>query len=288
MTSPAVHPLQALPAAPARAAAVPPALRGWRLPAAGLALVTLGAAAGHWALPQRGEAGAPAPVATRVAQADTQAVATSLPAAHQTPNQAPSQAAPRSPAKPHPVQAQGGPATTATTARTNTPVDASGTAGTPAPRTWPTQPVVASTPRCADCGVVEAVTPVRREGQASGVGAVAGTVLGGVLGHQIGGGSGRKLMTVIGAVGGGLAGHEIEKRQRATTDYRVTLRMADGSERSLTQATPPSVGQWVRISGGQLRPLREDGAGRSGQATDAVDAVPVQAPAAREPGWQSS
>jgi outer membrane lipoprotein SlyB len=54
---------------------------------------------------------------------------------------------------------------------------------------------------------------------------------------------------VIGAVGGGMAGHEIEKRQRATTMYSVKVRMQDGSLRTVTQATAPAVGQKVTVDG---------------------------------------
>jgi uncharacterized protein YcfJ len=39
-------------------------------------------------------------------------------------------------------------------------------------------------------------------------------VLGGLIGNQIGGGNGRALATVAGAVGGGYAGNEVEKRMR--------------------------------------------------------------------------
>jgi outer membrane lipoprotein SlyB len=107
---------------------------------------------------------------------------------------------------------------------------------------------------CAQCGVVEAVTPFQQKGDGTGVGAVGGAVVGGLLGSQIGGGGGKKAMTVIGAVGGGLAGNEIEKRQRATTLYSVKVRMEDGSLRTLTQATAPTVGQKVSVDGGALKP----------------------------------
>lgn len=106
---------------------------------------------------------------------------------------------------------------------------------------------------CADCGVVESVVPVRSEGQGTGLGAVTGGVLGGVIGNQVGGGNGKKAMTVLGAVGGGMAGHEIEKRQRATTLYSVKVRMADGTLRTVTQSTAPTVGQQVTVEGSQIR-----------------------------------
>lgn len=113
---------------------------------------------------------------------------------------------------------------------------------------------VAAAPACASCGVVEAVTPVQQQGEGTGLGAVAGGVLGAVVGHQIGGGSGKKAMTVIGAVGGGVAGNEIEKRQRATTVYRLKIRMADGTLRSVTQAQQFAVGQQVKVEGESVKP----------------------------------
>ncbi len=127
-------------------------------------------------------------------------------------------------------------------AAAKTPAAATGKAPTPKR---------AAAPSCPDCGVVQAVTAVQRKGEGTGLGAVAGGVIGGVIGNQMGGGSGRDAMTVIGAVGGGVAGHEIEKRQRATTVYRIEVRMADGSLRTLTQAQPLAVGQNVRVVGEQ-------------------------------------
>ena len=106
---------------------------------------------------------------------------------------------------------------------------------------------------CTSCGVVESVTPVTQKGEAKGVGAVGGAVLGGVIGHQMGGGRGKDAMTAIGVVGGGIAGHEVEKRARATTTYQVKVRMEDGSMRTVTQSTAPAVGQKVTVEGSQLK-----------------------------------
>jgi outer membrane lipoprotein SlyB len=122
-----------------------------------------------------------------------------------------------------------------------------------------TRPAAASLD-CDTCGIVEMVTPVQRKGEATGLGAVAGGVLGGVVGHQIGGGNGRKAMTLLGAVGGGLAGNEIEKRQRSTTAYQLKIRMADGSTRSLTQAQALAVGQHVHFDGQHVTPMAVDAA----------------------------
>ena len=114
-------------------------------------------------------------------------------------------------------------------------------------------------PVCATCGVVTSVTPVKQPGEAGALGTVAGGVLGGVLGHQVGGGSGKDAMTVIGAIGGAMAGREVEKRQRSTTVYEIRIRMDDGSQRSFTRDQAYVVGQKVRVEGDQLS-LRSGGA----------------------------
>jgi hypothetical protein len=57
--------------------------------------------------------------------------------------------------------------------------------------------------------------PAKRRRQRSRCG--AGGVVGGLLGHQVGGGSGQKIATVAGAAGGAYAGHQIEKTMKSTT-----------------------------------------------------------------------
>lgn len=114
-----------------------------------------------------------------------------------------------------------------------------------------TQPAMVSV--CNSCGVVEAVEPVQREGKGSGVGAVAGGVVGGALGNRMGAGTGKTAMTVLGAVGGGLAGHAIEKKVKTETVYRVKVRMEDGSVRSVMQAKSMAVGTHVTVQGETLK-----------------------------------
>jgi outer membrane lipoprotein SlyB len=106
---------------------------------------------------------------------------------------------------------------------------------------------------CATCGKVESVNAVKQKGEGTGLGVVGGAVVGGLLGHQMGGGSGKKVTTVLGAVGGGVAGNEVEKHARATTVYQVKVRMDDGSLRTLTQSSAPAVGQKVTVEGSTLR-----------------------------------
>lgn len=116
----------------------------------------------------------------------------------------------------------------------------------------PTQAATTATARCADCGTVQAVTAIERKGEATGLGAVGGAVAGGLLGSQMGGGSGQDAMTVIGAVGGGVAGHHMERKLRSSTEYRVRVKMADGTTRTLSHPTRVAVGEAVRVDGERL------------------------------------
>ena len=106
---------------------------------------------------------------------------------------------------------------------------------------------------CKNCGVVESVRAITRKGEGSGVGAVAGGVLGAVVGNQMGKGTGRDAMTVIGAVGGGMAGHEVEKRSKSTTVYAIRVRLDDGSSRTIEQASAPATGARVVVQGNSVK-----------------------------------
>ncbi len=116
----------------------------------------------------------------------------------------------------------------------------------------PTPAPVAAATACPNCGVVESVTTVKQKGQGSGVGAVTGGVLGGVVGNQFGSGSGRTAMTVLGAVGGGVAGHEVEKQVKSETYFSVKVRMDDGSLRTFRRAQSMAVGAQVLVDGNTL------------------------------------
>lgn len=108
---------------------------------------------------------------------------------------------------------------------------------------------------CPACGVVESIRVVERDGAASGVGAVAGGVTGAVVGNQFGSGNGRAAMTLIGGLGGALAGNTIEKKVNRTSVYQVKVRMDDGSLRILNPKEQPAfaVGDKVRIENGSLK-----------------------------------
>ena len=129
---------------------------------------------------------------------------------------------------------------------------------------------------CSTCGVVESVNAVQEKGEGTGIGAVAGGVLGGVVGHQVGGGNGKTAMTVLGALGGGLAGNEVEKRVRSETRYDVRVRMEDGSSRVFHQAQSFSVGTRVIADGSTLRIARDSAASNEPRMMRTSTATPAR------------
>ena len=124
---------------------------------------------------------------------------------------------------------------------------------TPAPSI--AQAPAAPTPNaiCIQCGTVESATPIMRAAPSSGVGVVAGGILGAVLGNQVGGGSGKTATTILGAVGGGWAGNEIEKRVKKETVYEVKVRMDNDRTRTFELAGPVAAGTKVTAEGDSLR-----------------------------------
>ena len=90
-------------------------------------------------------------------------------------------------------------------------------------------------------------------GTTVGIGTVAGGVVGGLLGNQVGGGNGKTAMTVLGVAGGALAGNAIEKNMKKTTVYQMRVRMHDGSVRTVEQASALAQGSKVIVEGNTLR-----------------------------------
>ncbi|HKC30627.1 MAG TPA: glycine zipper 2TM domain-containing protein, partial [Burkholderiales bacterium] len=133
----------------------------------------------------------------------------------------------------------------------------------------PTQPVqiteaapIAQAPKpvvpAGITGVVESVKEITTPGDGrSGVGAIGGGIAGAVLGNQFGHGTGRSIMTVLGAAGGALAGKEIEKQHNATKRWEVTVRLDDGSYQTLSSPSLPywHAGDRVRFLDGRLQPV---------------------------------
>lgn len=80
---------------------------------------------------------------------------------------------------------------------------------------------VIKTPRevCKDVTVTRQ-KPVQDQHRIAGT--AVGAVVGGLLGNQVGGGSGKKIATVAGAVGGGYAGNQVQGRMQANDTYTTT------------------------------------------------------------------
>ena len=160
------------------------------------------------------------------------------------------------------------PARYANTRAVNHPAAESGQYAGSYPASYPRASV------CATCGSVESVTAVERASKPApiSVGSVAGGVIGAALGSQVGGGNGRTLATVIGALGGGYAGHVIEGQVRKDTVYQVGVRMEDGTQRVVEVAQAPRVGSRVTVDGNTIN-------SNEGVAYRAPAPVMVRAPA---------
>jgi|GEM_PF-139319 len=81
-----------------------------------------------------------------------------------------------------------------------------------------------NTPRevCEDVAVTRKA-PVKDENKIAGT--AIGAVVGGLLGNQIGGGTGKKIATVAGAVGGGYAGNTVQGNMQDKDTYTTTERV---------------------------------------------------------------
>lgn len=104
-------------------------------------------------------------------------------------------------------------------------------------------------------GVVHSVEVIKNEnngigGSGIGLGTIAGAVIGGVAGNQVGEGKGNTAATVVGAAGGAYVGNQIENRQKSPDSYRITVRMQNGGYQTITQTTNTvRVGDRVMVAG---------------------------------------
>lgn len=109
----------------------------------------------------------------------------------------------------------------------------------------------AQTPTTA---TVQDVHAVKRKGEGGAVGMIGGAVVGGLLGHQVGGGTGKTLATVGGAAAGAYAGNEVQKNVNSKTVWVTKVKMKDGSFRTFEQEAKPGwkAGQLVHVRNGAL------------------------------------
>ncbi len=83
-----------------------------------------------------------------------------------------------------------------------------------------------------------ATDPGTREQEKQGASVVAGAVIGGLIGNQFGGGTGRALMTAAGTVAGGFLGNHIFKKT-AKSEYEK-----DAAQRALNTAASGQEVTW--------------------------------------------
>lgn len=114
------------------------------------------------------------------------------------------------------------------------------------------------TPRqvCEDVTVTRQ-KPVKDQHQIAGT--AIGAVVGGLLGNQVGGGTGKKIATVAGAVGGGYAGNKVQENMQAGDTYTTTETRCD----TVTDVSEKLVGYDVKyqLDGkeGQVRMASDPG-----------------------------
>lgn len=118
------------------------------------------------------------------------------------------------------------------------------TAASPAP----------AAPACADCGQVLAITVTEKAGEYSPVGVIAGGALGALLGNQVGGGTGKDIATLAGAVGGAYAGKVLEEKIKTHKVWTVTVLYPNESKTSFDFTADPGfrVGDRVKNAGNSI------------------------------------
>ena len=110
-------------------------------------------------------------------------------------------------------------------------------------------------PASSQYGRVSLIEVVAASTRTSGGGAVLGAVIGAAVGNQIGSGNGRAAAIGIGAVGGAVAGNEIEKRRNSDDVYRISVRFDDGHSEAFNfqRIDNLRVGDRVMYDGRELR-----------------------------------
>jgi uncharacterized protein YcfJ len=101
---------------------------------------------------------------------------------------------------------------------------------------------------CARCGVIVSMRDIVNGGESSGA------VVAGLIGLQLGGGRGRDIALLAGAVGGGTPGKEIEKKVKTTQAREITVLLDDGSHTviRLADAAAWHTGDHVKIIAGVM------------------------------------
>lgn len=107
----------------------------------------------------------------------------------------------------------------------------------------------ARTMQTVQTGTITAIQHVTIEGNSNALGAVAGGAVGAAAGHTLGGGTGKTLTTILGAVGGAIAGSQIQKQAGTQKGLQLTIKLDSGQTVSVVQSAAQQfyVGQRVRL-----------------------------------------
>lgn len=107
---------------------------------------------------------------------------------------------------------------------------------------------------CAICGTVESIRILEVRVEADETGTDSSRPSDAMAGGRSSRGEGSSSVTLLGVTGGVFGGSDAENSVRKRNAYRVTVRMDDGSYRTLSLSSPPAfaVGDKVRVVEGKL------------------------------------
>jgi outer membrane lipoprotein SlyB len=100
---------------------------------------------------------------------------------------------------------------------------------------------------CLNCGTVESVREYSVRHHSSGVGLVAGALVGGLIGHQFFRGTGNVVSTVGGAAGGAYVGNKMEENHHEGVRYAVRVHLDNGTTHVVRYAALPPFRQGDRV-----------------------------------------
>lgn len=109
---------------------------------------------------------------------------------------------------------------------------------------------------CSNCATIEAINVIEVKGDGNLIGTIGGGVLGALAGSQIGGGNGRTVAQVAGALGGAYVGRNIDRQndKPAGRHFEVVIRFTNGGTQTVQYANDPGlrVGEKVKLNDGTL------------------------------------
>lgn len=99
-------------------------------------------------------------------------------------------------------------------------------------------------------GVIEQIMPTTLQStEHTGVGAVVGGIVGAGLGNLVGRGTGREVATVLGALSGGVLGHQVQTNvyDPPLPGQQVIVRIDNGVMVGVTQPVNPALYPGMRV-----------------------------------------